>query len=236
MTRIAVLLNQYSTAGRAHRESVIRMAASPDIDLGFMEMPDVPGGSALTDFHRSMAAPHVARSALAAEAAGYEAIVMWGTLDLGVEEARHVVDIPVIGPGRAACMGAATLVERFGVICHGDAQVPMFRKLVRGWRVDDRIVAIRSAGIVAGAITDPDPSSLRSAFIAAGQQLADEGAQAVVPLGLSMVPLTFAARDLSPDIGLPVLDPMAIALCVADALAVTGFTNSRCAYPSASIQ
>ena len=234
MTRIALLMNQYKPGEKEKRESAVRAAASPSVEIGFIEMVGSPGGGAVTDFHRSMVAPLVARSAMAAQTAGYDAVVTWGTLDLGVEEARHVVDIPVIGPGRTVSFAAATLVERFGVICYGAPQIRMFAKLTRAWRVDDRVVGIRSVGLPQQAITS-SPDQVFAGFVEEGRAMAEIGAEAIVPLGLSMVPVTLAARALADAIGLPVLDPLAISLRLAEALAVTGVTNSRAAYPAASL-
>lgn len=231
MIRIAVLLPRYSPAERTLRERALRASASASVDLGFIELPGVAGGSALTEYHRSLVAPTVARAARGAEVDGYDAIVTWGTLDLGVEESRHVVSIPVLGPGRTTAMLAATLVERFGVICHGELQVAMFRRLTSSWGVSGRIVGIRSAQVPPAEITRPDAQTAFDAHVSAGRALIGDGAQAIAPLGLSVVPVSVAARDLADAIGAPVLNPLAITIGLAEALAATGAGNSRVAYP-----
>ncbi len=67
-----------------------------------------------------MVAPAAGRAVVAAEKDGYDAVVAWGTLDLGVEEARHLVDIPVVGPGQIAVNIATTLCQRFGIIAYSE--------------------------------------------------------------------------------------------------------------------
>ncbi len=45
-------------------------------------------------------------------------MVPLGTLDLGVDGGRSLVDIPVIGPCEAMFHIAAQLGDRFGIICY----------------------------------------------------------------------------------------------------------------------
>lgn len=59
----------------------------------------------------------------------------------------------------------------------------------------------------------------------------DEGAEVILPLGMTMVPVLMSAASLSAEIGVPVLDPIASTLAVASFLAAGGYTNSRIAYP-----
>jgi Asp/Glu/hydantoin racemase len=43
------------------------------------------------------------------------------------------------------------------------------------------------------------------------------------------------ASDLARDIGVPVIDPLPIAMRLAEALAASGFKNSRAAYPAVTL-
>lgn len=234
MTRIMALMNQYKPGEQEKREDAVRRSASPGVEVGFTQLVGSVGGGYTTDFHRSLVAPIVARAAVAAEAAGWDAVVTWGTLDLGVEETRHVVAIPVLGPGRTACMATRALVERFGVVCYDQPWVVMFSKLSRQWRVDESIVGIRSIGLPQQAITT-SPDEVFERFLDRARSLLELGAQAILPLGLSMVPVAIEARALADELGVPVPDPLAITMRMAEALAVTGVTNSQLAYPRAAM-
>jgi allantoin racemase len=232
--RLMVLMNRYTPGQLDERQRAVLAAASPGTEVGFDEVAESPGGGATTNYHRAVVAPAFARRARAAEDAGWDAVLPWGTLDLGVEEARHVVRIPVVGPGRTAVNVAASLVDRFGVMVYGADQVPMFTKLVRGWG-GHGMVAMRHVGMRPMDMAD-HRDELRERFLEEARRLADGGAELILPLGYSMVPVSLSAGDLGEAIGTPVLDPLAIAMRVAEALATTGFTNSRLAYPAASVQ
>jgi Asp/Glu/hydantoin racemase len=152
-----------------------------------------------------------------------------------VEEARHAVSIPIVGPGRAAVHAAATLCERFAIVCYDVAHVVMFTRLLRFWRVESFVTGIHPVDVV---VTDMAASRdrLRERFVAVSREaVARDGAQVIVPLGMTMVPVTFAAADLATDIGVPVVDSLAAAMRLAEMLAATRMTNSRAAYPPASL-
>ncbi|MGH2401331.1 MAG: aspartate/glutamate racemase family protein [Candidatus Limnocylindria bacterium] len=236
MTKIMVLMNTYTPGQLDSRQSAVLAAASPGVEVDFAEVPESRGGGATTNFHRAAVAIAFARRAAAAEAAGYDAVVPWGTLDLGVEEARHVTDIPVIGPGRTATNVAASLVDRFGVMVYGADQVALFRKLLRSWGSESRTVGIRHVDLRPMEM-EGRRVELRERFIAESRRFVDhDGAELILPLGFSMVPVTLSAAELTEELGVPVLDPLAIVMRVAEALATTGVRNSRAAYPHASLE
>jgi len=49
------------------------------------------------------------------------------------------------------------------------------------------------------------------------------------------VPVLMSASELSQEVGVPVLDPLALSLHMAAGLARMGITNSRAAYPAADL-
>ena len=234
-TRIRVLLAQYPPAELARREEAMRASAPPGVQLGFGYLDGSVYRPGLTNLHRALVAPVVARSVQQAEADGYAAVVPYGTLDLGVEESRHVVDIPVVGPGRTVANVATMLADRFVVLCYDQPHVVMQQTLLRAWRVDASVTSIRHVDIeIVDMLRRVD--ELRERFVAVARDAVErEGAQVVVPMGMTMVPVLMSAVELSEAVGVPVLDPLALALHMAATLARTGVTNSRAAYPAASL-
>src|SRR5690606_20318034 len=115
---------------------------------------------------------------------GFDAIVPYGTLDLGVEESRHLVDIPIMGPGRTGAHFAAMLAERFTVLCYDQPHAVMFRRLLPAWRLDGFVSSIRPVDVF---ITDmaKDPAALRRRFVETARAAIDsEQAELVLPLGM----------------------------------------------------
>lgn len=229
--KIMVLMNEYTPEALQLRKDAVAASTSQGVEIGYSVIEGSGGGKAVTDLHRAMVVPAAGRAAIAAEAAGYDAIVAWGTLDLGVEEGRHLVDIPIIGPGRVAANIAATLCQRFAVIAYSTKQIVMFRKAMRGWGLEAWAVDYRHVDMPPLDIPGR-AAEVRATFVAEAQAaVRDHGAELILPLGYSIVPLTLRAADLSDDIGVPVIDPLPLTMRVAEALAASGFRNSRVAYP-----
>ncbi|HVR33028.1 MAG TPA: aspartate/glutamate racemase family protein [Acidimicrobiia bacterium] len=233
--RIAVLLAQYPQHELDIRTDAVLRAAPLSVDVVIRQISGSVYRKGLTNLHRAMVAPLVARAAADAEREGCKAIVPYGTLDLGVEEARHVVDIPIMGPGRVGSHAAAMVSDRFAIVCYDVPHVVMFRRLTREWGIDGHVTSIREVGV---AVTEmaADPGRLRERFLAVAREAVEtEGAELILPLGMTMVPVHLDAGDLTAELGIPVLDPLALSLRMAEGLAATRFVNSRVAYPSAEL-
>lgn len=233
--KIMMLMNRYTPGQLEQRRSAVLAAVSEGVTVDFAAVEESAGGAAVTHLHRAMVAPAFARAALAAEQDGYDAVVTWGTLDLGVEEARHAVRIPVLGPGRVGANIAAMLVDRFAVLCYGANQVVMFRKMLDGWGVGGRVTSVRHVDMRPMEIPD-QRDEVRRRFVAQARDAAEQGAELILPLGFSMVPVTLSAAQLGEEIGLPVLDPLAAVMRLAEALAASGYSNSRAAYPYVALE
>jgi allantoin racemase len=233
--KIMVLVNEYTPEALARRKAVIERSVSKGVEVGYAVIEGSGGGKAVTNLHRTLVAPAAAREVIAAEKAGYDAVVAWGTLDLGVEEARHLVDIPVVGPGHIAVNIAATLCQRFAVIAYSPKLVLMFRKSIRAWGLEPWAVDYRYVDMPPMEMPD-HLDEVRSRFVTlAREAVKEKDAELILPLGYSIVPLTLKASDLAQEIGVPVLDPLPLTLRIAEGLAASGFKNSRAAYPAAEL-
>ena len=195
--RILGLLGEYPAPEFERRAAAIRAAASPGIDVDVGVVPGNVFRSGMTDLHRALIAPVITRAALDAEARGIDAVVPYGTLDLGVEEARHAVAIPVVGPGRATVHLAGMLVRavRDRVLRHGarrdvheaDPRLARGRRRHRHPSVDVVVTDMAAAATTCGTASSRWPE----------RAVAEDGAQLIAPLGMTMVPVTFAAADLA---------------------------------------
>ena len=233
--RIAVLLAQYPDHELELRKAAVLRAAPASADIEFRHIEGNVYRKGLTNLHRALVAPLVARAAAEAERDGCQAVVPYGTLDLGVEEARHVIDIPIVGPGRTGTHVAATVSDRFAVLCYDRPHVVMFRRLFREWGLDRHLTSIREVGVPVTEMA-ADPDHLRRRFLAeAGAAAESDEAELILPLGMTMVPVLLSAGDLTAELEVRVLDPLALTLRVAEGLAVSGYVNSRIAYPAADL-
>jgi allantoin racemase len=173
----------------------------------------------------------VAEVAVKAEATGFDAVVPFGTLDAGVELARNIVKIPVVGAGQSVLHLGAQLSSRMGVIAYEDKSIPFMRKQMHAWRVADSVVGVRGIGI-------PLPDStknrdiMRARFLEVARGLiADYDAELIVPMGVTMVPVQYAPDEMAKELGVPVMDALKTSIQTAEMMVRMGLTHSVRTYP-----
>jgi len=233
--KIMVLMNEYTPQALARRKVVVEASVCAGVEVGYGVIEGSGGGEATSNLHRTLVAPAAARAVIEAEKAGYDAVVAWGTLDLGVEEARHLVDIPVLGPGRVAAHMAATLCQRFAVISTRSTSIKMHRAAIRSWGLEAWAVDYRYLDMPPMEMPD-HVDEVRQRFVACARAAVEASeAELILPLAYSIVPLTQNAAELSEEIGVPVLNPLPVTMRLAEALVASGFKNSRATYPMATL-
>src|SRR5258707_15210592 len=123
MIRVAFIIGDYPAEERRIREEAAKSFSSPEVEVGIVSVAPSPFGG-LGPAEISLVAPYYHAAYLQAEREGYDAAVPLGTLDLGVDGGRSLVDIPVVGPCEAMFHVAAQLGERFGIICYHQSVIP----------------------------------------------------------------------------------------------------------------
>ena len=65
----------------------------------------------------------------------------------------------------------------------------------------------------------------------ARRHIDEEGAEIIVPMGVTMVPVQYPAAEFSAEIGVPVLDALATSIQTAEIMVRMGLTHSLKTYP-----
>ena len=171
-----------------------------------------------------------------AEAAGYDAVVPFGTLDAGVELARNLVRIPIVGAGQSVLHLGAQLSSRLGVIAYEDKSVPFMRKQMHAWRVADSVVGIRGIGIPLPESTK-NRDLMRARFIEVARDLIDNhDAEVIVPMGVTMVPVQYSPAEFEKELGVPVMDALKTSIQTAEMMVRMGLSHSVKTYPRPAVQ
>ena len=229
--KIMVVMGEYPPEEAERRRQAVVKCASLGTEIGF-------GVISATFFRRSnsqvnslSAGPLVAELAVKAEADGYDAVVPFGTLDAGVELARNLIRIPMIGAGQSVLHLGAQLSNRLGVIAYEDKSIPFMRKQMHAWRVADSVVGIRSVEIPLPESTK-NRDAIRERFIQSARELIDNhDAEIIVPMGVTMVPVQYAAQEFEKELRVPVMDALKTSIQTAEMLVRMGLTHSNKTYP-----
>jgi allantoin racemase len=226
-----VVMGEYPAEEGERRRQAVLHCASPGTDIGFAVIKATFFRRSNSQVNSLSAGPLVAEVAVEAEATGFDAVVPFGTLDAGVELARNIINIPIVGAGQSVLHLGAQLSSRMGVVAYEDKSIPFMRKQMHAWRVADSVVGVRGIGI-------PLPDSTRSRDVmrarfleVARSLIADYDAELIVPMGVTMVPVQYAPEEMAQELGVPVMDALKTSIQTAEMMVRMGLTHSVRTYP-----
>lgn len=161
------------------------------------------GPSIITTEAENVIAGHSVLDLLAKHALDYDAAILAVSFDSALAGAREIMPIPVIGITESMLHAAAEISDRIGLICLGAASLPLYRRLVRDYAVEEKIACIEvvEIGSVAGFL-DPQAQD-RSVMDAITGMRQQHGITAAVISGTAIVGM---APRLQQFFDFPVLD------------------------------
>jgi allantoin racemase len=158
-----------------------------------------------------------------AEREGADAIVIACFDDTGLDAARALAGIPVIGICEAALSATSFIAQRFSVVTTMERSRLPVEHLVHRYGMGTRC-KVRAADVPVLSLEDPNSNArdrLRSEISAA---LKDDRAEAIVLGCAGMADLTAALRQ---EFGVPVVDGVAAAVKQAESLIAQGLSTAK---------
>jgi allantoin racemase len=231
--KIKVVHVEYPPAALKQRQQHVLEGASPGTEISFSEIKgELFKLTGNTELLRMLTGPQVLEKAREAQAEGCDAVLPYGGLDLGVDVARHYVDIPVIGMGRSGLSIAANMATRIGVILYRNSSVPAIRKLVREFGFASQVCAIERFDLHVTEMV-PDNAAFKRKVIEEGRRLVrEQHVEVIVPLGTSFLPTNAFAAEVSAEVGVPFINCVTAGVKMAEVAVRMGLRVSRVAYPA----
>jgi allantoin racemase len=158
-----------------------------------------------------------------AETAGADAAIIACFDDTGLDAARALCDIPVIGICEAAVVTAAFLAKRFTIVTTLDRSRIPIEELCRRYGVGDRTV-VRASNIPVLSLEDPDSGARDRLRTEIHKAIDEDHAEAIV---LGCAGMADLARTLQSEFGIPVIDGVGAAVKQAEALVGLGLRTSK---------
>ena len=158
-----------------------------------------------------------------AERAGAQAIVIACFDDTGLDAARALASIPVIGICEAAVAATSFIAQRFSIVTTMERSRLPVEHLVHRYGMSGRC-KVRAADVPVLSLEDPNSNArdrLRREIAAA---LRDDRAEAIVLGCAGMADLTLELRH---EFGVPVVDGVAAAVKQAEALVALGLSTAK---------
>ena len=163
---------------------------------------------------------HSSVALVSQHAAGFDAVVIAVSYDTGLRAARELLPMPVVGMTEAGLLTACMLGGRIGMINFGRRVLPLYRELVAGYGLSERIAGWRTLESTA-AYQRGAHDALDAELVAAAHGLIErDGAETVLLTGAVMAGVP--AR-LQKDIPVPLIDGLACAVRQAELLHHLGY-------------
>lgn len=162
----------------------------------------------------ALAAPWMLSRIKAAGAADAHVIACFD--DTGLEAARQLTRVPVVGIGQAAMHAATLLADRFAIVTSVRAALPVLRGNLARYGLTGRCAGLRAAGHSVLHIDAGRADAVAAIKREARAALSQDGADAIV---LGCAGMATLADALSDELGCPVVEGIAAGLALAAALA-----------------
>ncbi len=186
------------------------------------------------EIDEALSIPDTIIKSLEAERSGADAIIIDCMGDPGLNACREAVSIPVIGPCQTAMHVAAMLGHRFSFITVLDRLRAMIDHLAAGYGMTANYASFDAVDIPVLDLNE-DLGKLTDALIEKAHRAVTEDHAGAIILGCTgflgcaaAIQSGLASRDLH----VPVIDPIPLALHVADSLVKTGLSHSKRIYPA----
>ncbi len=145
-----------------------------------------------------------------------DAFIIACASDPGIEAVRAVIPQPVLGIFRSAVAAAVARVERFGVIALVETSKARHRLGLRAMGLEQRLAGEVALNVSMEKLLEP--RTALAELIAAGRQLAETGAEALILGCTGMAQHASAIRDAT---GIPVIEPTQAAAALAMGMVLT---------------
>ena len=212
------------------REQLAWCDVGPDMEFDYR--PVKVGPDAFISAHDFLLADiAVFEAAMHAQQEGYDAVCMDTVTDSGMNALRSILDIPVIGPGKASYLMALVLGKRFSILTMWDEYRAIYEMTLQEYGFADRCASIRSVNM------EPDlenllvgqEDTLFPQLAAAGLQCIEEDGADVICLGSTI--MHHAGDYLAANLPVPVINPGPLSYKLIEAVLGLRLTHSRKAYP-----
>ena len=211
------------------RRDILQEFAASDTEVSVWDAPDGPA-SIESSVEEHLAVPGLLKGVKRAEEEGFHALIVGCFGDPGVEAARELAAIPIIGPCEASLAASIPLGHQASIITVLHNVIYSLRRVARVAGLESRLASVRAVEV---SVLDlaKERSRVVETFVREGNKaLEEDGADVLIPGCMSMAFLG-VAEEVQKELGVPVLNPAAVALKTAELFVRLGLRTSKKAYP-----
>jgi allantoin racemase len=223
--RIFVINPNTSQSVTEHLRRELEKVKRPDTELTVVNPKHGPV-SIESVYDEALATPPTLELVRHANEEGYDVIVLACFSDPGLDAAKEISKIPVIGIEEATLHVAAMLGHKFSITTTGRNRAPTREIHARLRNVE---TAYASALVMDMPVLEMDahPEKAKARILELAREAIEEEGTEVVILGCAG--LAGYSEDLERELGIVVLDPSSVGLKVAEAIVDLGLAHSKVA-------
>lgn len=212
------------------REELLNDWAFSGTEVKVVDVPDGPA-SIESSYEELLSVPATLEGIMQAEKDGYDAVIIGCFGDPGLEAARELVTMPVIGPGEASLLLAASLGHRFSVITILDSVIAAQELQAYKAGVRDKLASVRATDIPVLSLMKDKQATLKRVLEVGAVAIKQDRADALI-FGCMTMSFLGIAEDVSSTLGVPVINAGRTALKAAESLVSQGMSHSKKAFPT----
>lgn len=193
---------------------------------------DVPSGpvSIESAYEEMLAIPATLDLIMQCEKDGFDAVIIGCFGDPGLEAARELVSMPVVGPCESAMLLAAGLGHKFGVLTIFDNLIAGQEILAVHAGVRAKLAGVRATNIpVLELMNDPEVTKAR--LIEVARQCVKEDRADALLFGCMTMSFLDMGDEIGSEVGVPVVNAGRAAVKHAEVLVSMGIAHSKKAWP-----
>lgn len=222
MTRL-LLVNPNTTAGMTETIALAaRQAAAPSTAIE--AVTSTMGPVSIEGYYdEAFAVPGLLAEIATGEKTGANAAIIACFDDTGLDAARAMAGIPVLGICESAVSLAAMVAKRFTIVTTLERSRVPIEELVERYGMARR-AQVRAANISVLSLDDPHSGARDKLRSEIARAIAEDNAEAIV---LGCAGMADLARTLQAEFGMPVIDGVGAAVKQAEALIALGLSTSK---------
>ena len=183
-----------------------------------------------SSYEEYLAIPGAMEEITKAEEEGIDTVIIGCFGDPGLDAARELVSIPIIGPAECSMHLAAMLGYSFSVLTVVENVVPLIRRIALVSGLDSRIASVRTLEIPVLSLSGAREQTLQR-LLEVGKKAIQEDKADTLVLGCMSLAFLEVTDELSSRLGVPVVNPALASLKMAESLVEMRLAHSKKAFP-----
>lgn len=212
------------------RKNILQGWADTEIEI---EITDIMSGpmSIESAYEEYLSIPETVSRIVDAEKKGLAGIILGCFGDPGIDAAREMVKIPIVGPGESSMFFASLLGQRFSIVTVMSSVVPSLKKRARLAGMESRLASILPTGIPVLELPKDLEKTKRTILERSEQAIRRDGADVII-LGCMSMAFLGISDEIQDILEIPVVNPALVALKVLETMIGANLTHSKKAYPT----